>query len=184
VNPSNRRLAAILLLLAAAFCSHRASTLTWGEAQAPQQIRYRLAANGMAKLAGPGDTLLDTCHWFPLRGTDPLCQAAPGQERRFTRLTYAYPALQAGAWLSFLATVVLLLAGPPAATFTRAVVALATIATVLGSVLVVADAPAAVLVLGELPFSYGGPGPLLGGLAPLLATTGGWLVPGLPTRTR
>ncbi len=182
MSPSFRRLSALVLLLAAAVCAHQASTRGWGEAQGPDHLHYRLAPNGLSQFPDSGNAAAVSCRWFPLRGTDQLCQAAPGQESRFTRLTYAYPALQAGAWLSFLATVIILLAGPPAASFTRTVVALAAIVSVLGAGFVLSGAPAAVGALAGLPFAFGGPGLVLGILAPVLAAFGGWLTPTPPPR--
>ena len=183
MGTSNRRLTAILLLLIAAICSHESSVRGWGEAPGPGNTRYRLAPNGLEQLPATEGPALAACHWFPLRGTDPLCQAAAGFEPQFLRLTYAYPALQAGAWLSFLAMVVVLLAGPPAATFTRGVVALGTLSLFLGIGLVVRGGPSAVRSLVSLPFGFGGPGLVLGAIAPVLSIAAGWLLPSLKAQS-
>jgi hypothetical protein len=174
------RLPAILLLLAAALCSHQASTRGWGDAAGPDGTRYRLAPNGLTHLAGDGSALA-ACRWFPLRGTDPLCQAAAGAESPFQRLTYAYPALQSGAWLSFLAMLVLTLAGPAAAKLCRGLATLATVATLLGVWLVLGhiSAPAALVAL---PFGFGGAGLVLAAIAPAASIAGGLLIPAAPPR--
>jgi hypothetical protein len=177
MRTTSRRLAAIVLLLIAAICSHQASIRGWGGAPGPQTTRYTLAPNGMRQLPATGGPALVTCRWFPLRGTDPLCQAAPGEEGRFSRLTYSYPALQAGAWLSFLAMLTLLLAGTQAAGFTRGLAVLGTLAICAGIALVFAAGPGAVQALASRTFAFGGPGLVLGAIAPVLAIAAATLVP-------
>lgn len=174
MRPSVTRLSAILLLLTAALCSHQASTRRWGDAVGPEGARLRLAPNGISRVAADG-SLLASCRWFPLHGNDPLCQAASGGESRFQRLTYAYPALQTGAWLSFLAMIVLTLAGPQASGLTRTLAALAAAATTLGILLVVSSAPAAAALAG-LRFGLGGPGLFLAVAAPAADLAGGLLI--------
>lgn len=175
------RLTAIALLLTAALCAHQASTRRWGEAFGSDSTRYRLAPNGIAHLGADGSALA-TCRWFPLHGTDPLCQAAPGAESRFQRLTYAYPALQSGAWLSFLAMLVLTLAGPQASTLIRILAGLATTACILGITLVLSGAPGGAASLVGLPFGFGGTGLVLAAIAPVVALAASLLVPSAATR--
>ncbi len=181
MSPSSTRLSAILLLLTAALCAHQASTRSWGDATGADSTRYRLAPNGITHLATDGSTLA-TCRWFPLQGTDPLCQAAAGAEPRFQRLTYAYPALQSGAWLSFLAMLVLTLAGPQASRLTRVLTALATVAFLLGIVLVFSAVPAGAAALAGLSFGFGGTGLILAFVAPVAAVAAGLLIPSAPAR--
>jgi hypothetical protein len=169
----------LLLLLAAALCSHQGSTLGWGDGLGPDGTRFRLAPNGISHLATDGSPL-DTCHWFPLHGTDPLCQAAPGAEPRYQQLTYAYPALQGGAWLSFLAMLVTTLAGTQAATLTRVLAALATVSAAGGILLVLSSAPSAAAALASLPFGFGGPGVVLAVLGAVAALAATLLIPSPP----
>lgn len=174
---SSRRLTAIALLLLAAISAHRASVLGWGDAAAPDGTRYRLAPNGLVHLpTGPGAPL-SACRWFPLRGTDPLCQATSGAAPRFTRLTYAYPTLQAGAWLSFLGMMILVLAGPPANTLIRITVGLGVAALLGGIALMLDGAPSSVQALAPLAFRYGGTGLTLGVAAPVLALLAALCIP-------
>jgi len=181
MSPAVRRLSAIALLLTAALCAHQASTRGWGSALGPDSTRYRLAPNGIAHLAADGSTLA-TCRWFPLHGADPLCQAASGAEPRFQRLTYAYPALQSGAWLSFLAMLVLALAGPQASRLIRTLAALATGASMLGILLVLSGAPAGAAALVGLSFGFGGTGLILAIVAPIAALAAGLLIPATAAR--
>jgi hypothetical protein len=174
-------LTAIVLLLTAALCAHQASTRGWGDALGADSTLYRLAPNGIVHLAADGSTL-ESCRWFPLHGTNPLCQAASGAEHRFQRLTYAYPALQSGAWLSFLAMLVLTLAGPQASRLTRTLAFLATLGSLLGIALVVSGAPTGAAALAGLSFKFGGTGLVLAVIAPVGALAAGLLVPS--TRAR
>lgn len=175
-SPSVARIAAIVLLLIAALCAHQASTRAWGEGLGTDATRYRLAPNGISHLAPDGSSLA-SCRWFPLHGNDPLCQAAPGAESGYQRLTYAYPALQFGAWMAFLAMLVLTLAGPQASRLIRILAGLAVAATLLGLALVLSGAPAGSAVLSQLSFGFGGIGLVLAAMAPVAALAGGVLVP-------
>ncbi len=175
-SPSIARIAAIVLLLIAALCAHQASTRGWGEASGADATRYRLAPNGISHLAADG-TSLATCRWFPLHGTDPLCQAAPDAAPRYQRLTYAYPTLQFGAWMAFLAMLVLTLAGPQASRLIRILAGLSVAATALGLGLVLSGAPAGSAALSQLSFGFGGIGLILAVIAPVVGLVGGLLVP-------
>ena len=181
MRPATMRLAALLLLLTASLCSHQASTRGWGEGLGSDGTRYRLSPNGISHLT-PDGSALARCRWFPLHGTDPLCQAAPGAESRYQRLTYAYPALQGGAWLSFLAMLVLTLAGPQASILIRSLAIFGTLTAILGTLLVLGSAPSAVAVLMGLSFGFGGPGLVMGLIAPVAAATAALLIPSAPPR--
>ena len=181
MRPTTIRLAALLLLLTAALCGHQASTRGWGEGLGSDGTRFRLSPNGISHRAADGSALA-SCRWFPLHGTDPLCQAAPGAESRFQRLTYAYPALQGGAWLSFLAMLILTLAGPQASTLIRSLTVLGTLATILGTLLVFGGAPSAVAALAGLRFGFGGPGLIMGLGAAVAAAAAVFLIPSAPPR--
>lgn len=183
MSPSIARLAAIVLLLTAALCAHQASTRGWGDAFGADSTRYRLAPNGIAHLAADG-TSLATCRWFPLHGSDPLCRAASGAEPRYQRLTYAYPALQFGAWMAFLAMLVLTLAGPQASRLVRTLAVLAVASSLLGIALVLSGAPAGAAALSGLSFGFGGTGLTLAVIASVVAFAGGLLIPSTPARAR
>lgn len=181
MSPATIRLPALLLLLTAALCSHQASTRGWGEGLASDGVRVVLSPNGISHRTADGSALA-SCRWFPLHGTDPLCQAAAGSESRLQRLTYAYPALQAGAWLSFLAMLILMLAGPQASTLIRSLIFLGTLATILGTLLVFGSAPSAVAALAGLKFGFGGPGLVMGLVATGAAAAAAFLIPSPPPR--
>jgi hypothetical protein len=181
MSPSIARLTAIVLLLIAALSAHQASTRGWGDALGADSTRYRLAPNGIAHLAADGSSLA-SCRWFPLHGTDPLCQAAPGSEPRFQRLTFAYPSLQFGAWMAFLAMLVLTLAGPQASRLIRTLAVLAVAASTLGIALVLSGAPAGAAALSGLSFGFGGTGLVLAVIAPVVALAGGLLIPSTAPR--
>jgi hypothetical protein len=181
MSPATIRLPALLLLLTAALCSHQASTRAWGEGLGTDGTRFRLFPNGISHRAADGSALA-SCRWFPLHGTDPLCQAAAGAESRFQRLTYAYPSLQGGAWLSFLAMLILTLAGPQASTLIRSLTAIGTLATILGTLLVFGSAPTAVAALAGLTFRFGGPGLVMGLVSAAAAAAAALLIPSAPPR--
>lgn len=171
--PLGRNLAAVLLLLLAAWAVHDASTLGWGGADAPDGTRYKVSPVGIAHVLDPRAAASPTVRasWAPEAGDSALRAVAPGGEAAYARLRKSYPTLRASLWPAVLGA--LFAAVPRRRAWHRALAfglpAVAAAAVVAGMVLFLANAQRALAVLAPLEFGWGGTlGYLEASAAPLL----------------